>query len=602
MDVAFGKEDWMPTDAGKALLRNNRPVLAYIAGKAEAFTSKDHNFRPGDAVEKQLVVINSSRRKIGFDCGWSLGLPQPATGAREVAIEPGQQARIPLRFELPATLPPGRYVLSATANFDDGKGVAEQQADAFVINVLPAPKPVEGNAKLALFDPRGETSELLQRVGISFQKVDAATDLSAYETLVVGKHALTVDGPAPDLARVREGLRVVVFEQSSPVLERRLGFRVVEYGLRDVFARIPDHPLLAGLAPEQLRDWRGEATTVPPRIDYDSRPQHGPTTSWCGIPVSRVWRCGNRGNVASVLLEKPARGDFRPVVDGGFSLQYAPLMEYREGEGLVLFCQLDLTGRTEADPAADSVVRNVFRYVAAWKPEPRRRRRAIYAGEQAGQDHLKSCGIDPGSIDGVTLAPDDHVLVLGPGGGRKLADHKPAIERFLKGGGSLLAIGIDQSDADAVLPFKVSLKAGEHIGAFFDAPPLGSPVAGVGPADVQNRGPRQIPLVAAGATVVGDGALAFRPNEANGSGGVVFWQLPPWQLDHRRSNNLKRTYRRASFTTTRLLANLGVAGRTPLLDRFAKPSDANGSDQRWAEGLYLDAPEEWDDPYRFFRW
>jgi hypothetical protein len=23
---------------------------------------------------------------------------------------------------------------------------------------------------------------------------------------------------------------------------------------------------------------------------------------------------------------------------------------------------------------------------------------------------------------------------------------------------------------------------------------------------------------------------------------------------------------------------------------------------RWLDGLYLDTPEEWDDPYRFFRW
>ena len=24
--------------------------------------------------------------------------------------------------------------------------------------------------------------------------------------------------------------------------------------------------------------------------------------------------------------------------------------------------------------------------------------------------------------------------------------------------------------------------------------------------------------------------------------------------------------------------------------------------RRWLDGLYLDVPEEWDDPYRFFRW
>ena len=50
-------------------------------------------------------------------------------------------------------------------------------------------------------------------------------------------------------------------------------------------------------------------------------PRHGPTVQWCDIPVTRLWRCGNRGNVASVLIEKPARGDFLPILDGGYSLQ-----------------------------------------------------------------------------------------------------------------------------------------------------------------------------------------------------------------------------------------------------------------------------------------
>jgi hypothetical protein len=322
---------------------------------------------------------------------------------------------------------------------------------------------------------------------------------------------------------------------------------------------------------------------------------HGPTTRWCGIPVSRVWRCGNRGNVASVLIEKPARGDFRPIVDGGFSLQYAPLMEYRDGKGVVLFCQLDVTGRTEADPAADAVVHNLFRYVARWTPEPQRR--AVYAGNPAGREHLKACGIDAGTIGGGMLSPADDLLVVGPGAGKQLAEHKAAIETFVKQHGRVLALGIDQHDADALLPRRVTLKVGEYIGSAFQAPSLGSPLAGIGPADVRNRGPRELPLVAEGASALGGGALA-----SNDSGDLVFWQLPPWQLDYGRAYNLKRTYRRSAYTTSRLLANLGVAGRTPLLDRFARPAAADGSDKRWAEGLYLDAPEEWDDPYRFFRW
>jgi hypothetical protein len=66
--------------------------------------------------------------------------------------------------------------------------------------------------------------------------------------------------------------------------------------------------------------------------------------------------------------------------------------------------------------------------------------------------------------------------------------------------------------------------------------------------------------------------------------------------------NLKRTHRRASFLLTRLLANLGVAGETPLLERFRQPVGKLESKKRWSEGFYLDQPEEWDDPYRFFRW
>jgi beta-galactosidase len=127
--------------------------------------------------------------------------------------------------------------------------------------------------------------------------------------------------------------KVIIFEQTGEVLEKRFGFRVAEYGLRWVFNEIADHPLLAGLSEEHLKNWRGEATILPPQLKYEIRPRYGPTVQWCGIPVPRIWRCGNRGNVASALIEKPARGDFLPILEGGFGLQYATLMEYREGKG-----------------------------------------------------------------------------------------------------------------------------------------------------------------------------------------------------------------------------------------------------------------------------
>ena len=74
------------------------------------------------------------------------------------------------------------------------------------------------------------------------------------------------------------------------------------------------------------------------------------------------------------------------------------------------------------------------------------------------------------------------------------------------------------------------------------------------------------------------------------------------QFDQKKQMNLKRTFRRAACLVTRLAANLGVAGATPVLARFRSPVEAGKAEQRWLEGLYLDVPEEWDDPYRYFRW
>ncbi len=321
MDLAFERSDWVPTVAAEALLRNNGPLLAYIAGKPEAFTSKDHNFYPGETVEKQLIVINNSRETVTCNCQWSFGLARPSAGSREITVATGEQQRIPLRFELPSTRASGRYELSATFRFSTG----ETQKDSFYVDVLPRPAAPQRAAKIALFDPQGPTSKLLDALGIRYRTVDAEADLSTYDVLVVGKKALSVNGPAPDVTRVRDGLKVVLFEQTPEALEKRLGFRVAAYGLRWVFKRVPDHPVLAGVDEEHLRNWRGEATILPPRLEYKLSPQfnQAPAVRWCGIPVTRLWRCGNRGNVASVLIEKPPRGDFLPILDGGYSLSTA---------------------------------------------------------------------------------------------------------------------------------------------------------------------------------------------------------------------------------------------------------------------------------------
>jgi beta-galactosidase len=606
MDLAFEQSDWVPTADGSAILDNNGPLLAYIAGKPAAFTSKDHNFYPGERVEKQIIIINNSRETTEASYSWGLETPLTDTSDRhgQVTIATGQQARIPLLFSVPEQLPPGKHTVSAIVSFGSGR----MQADSFPIDVLSRPEagPVmaQRSGKIAIFDPKGETAALLAAIGIVPAKVEAGADLSAFDILIVGKGALTPSGPAPSLNRVRDGLKVLVFEQTGEALQKRLGFRIAEYGLRQVFPRIPDHPLLAGLTVGNLRDWRGSATLLPPRLEYTtSQTFGGPAVQWCGIEVPHVWRCGNRGNVASVLIEKPARGDFLPILDGGYALQYSPLLEYREGKGLVLFCQIDVTGRSEQEPAAETLSRNLLRYVAAWKPWAQRQ--ALYSGEPAGRRYLEFSGISLQAYAGGKPSPEQVLIVAGQG--QKLRDSAAGIADFLKAGGNLLALGLDEQEARAFLPFKVSMTRAEHTASYFQPPPASSLLTGVAPADVHNRAPRKLPLVTAGATVLGDGVLAQAEN-AN----LVFFQFPPYSIapgqegvPSSKQFNLRRTYRRTAVALSRLLANLGVSAATPLLSRFAtpvesdRPSPAQG---RWLQGLYLDQPEDWDDPYRFFRW
>ena len=117
------------------------------------------------------------------------------------------------------------------------------------------------------------------------------------------------------------------------------------------------------------------------------------------------------------------------------------------------------------------------------------------------------------------------MLVVGTGGGKDLAPHAAAIAEFLKAGGNLLALGLDDAEANSFLPAPVRTNRQEHIAAFFEPFGADSLLAGVGPADVHDRSARRLPLVSAGAAPFGDGVLA-KGQDMN----VIFCQLPPYEI------------------------------------------------------------------------
>jgi hypothetical protein len=269
------------------------------------------------------------------------------------------------------------------------------------------------------------------------------------------------------------------------------------------------------------------------------------------------------------------------------------LLEYREGKGIMLFCQVDVTARTENDPTAETLVENLLRYVGHW--EPTAHRNLIYAGESDGKTFLESLGMVIRPFDAASLQADQ-LLVLAPGAAKELGTNSTSLNDFVKNHGSILAIGLDDSELKRVLPLPVKTKNSEHISTYFAPFGMKSAFAGIGPADVHNRDPRKFPLISSGAEIVGDGILA-KANRAE----IVFVQMAPWQFPANQQGT-RRTFRRAAAMLNQVVANLGAAGATPLLKRFSQPVDPLKKEHRWLEGFYLDQPEEWDDPYRFFRW
>ena len=338
--------EFEPTVLGEAFLRWNQPLIGYIGGGPARVTEKGHNFVPGETVEKQLVILNDSRRRVICRYRWHVEPSEtPSTG--EVLVEPGTKQLVPVRFPMPAaqTGRQGASDCAIVASFDFGDG--NVQSDTFALDAVQPVTDRPQQSNIAVFDPKGLTVALLEKLGVGFKQIDAAADLSPCDVLVLGREAVSPKGRLPDLARVKDGLKVLVFEQTAEAPVRSVG--VPDQRARDAQSIRP-HPLASGLGGTRPAAC-GTTGAVPPRSHHPtwtSRKRRRTTRPGSGASFenTRVWRCGNHGNVASVLIEKPSRGSFLPLLDCGFDLQYCPLLEYREGLGRILFCQLDVTGRT----------------------------------------------------------------------------------------------------------------------------------------------------------------------------------------------------------------------------------------------------------------
>lgn len=555
------------TRRGRTFQRWNMPECAFIGGDG-VFTDKRHLYRAGDEARKTLVILNDRRvpATVRYRAVLTANGAEPMQGnivEGEMEVPAGSRRDVPVAFSLPAGLTNG----SIEAQFDFGNGV--RQSDAFAITVIPEAQPATPE-KLLLYDPKGLTTATFDRLGIPYQATDLKAPLPPRARIVIGRESLT-----PELFRSRivplfdvRG-RALIFEQTAETLSA-LGFRVQRHGLRQVFANYRGDTL-PELDPALLRDWSGESTLLSPYNDLPPIASDYVREDWAGFIHTRVWRCRQRGTVSSVLPEKPQRGDWRALVDGGFALEYAPLLEQRAGKGCVTWCQLDVTGRTVPDPAADEIIKDLVAAIGrdihgGIKPRALSHE-AFLLGRALSldfeQDFKANVAADPARR-----------IYLATTGSEKPEDLTAQVEA----GARVLCLGFraDEVAAWSPVPLAMTPTNGCYASAIAEPP---KELNGLTAADWMWHGSLDFDAFT---EPVPDGNEAFRVVR-HGKGAYIFWQTPPAVIDETARPYLRITKRHAWLMLSRLLANLGCGNE--------------------ATGIgYFDAPISDDDPYRYYRW
>lgn len=367
-----------------------------------------------------------------------------------------------------------------------------------------------------------------------------------------------------------EGGTVIIFGQQRSVLESN-GFRSAHVVARRAFPVQTQvtHPLIEGLSAEDFRDWNGSGTLIPARDVslYNSRAN----------PYWVHW--GNDGSVSSAVIEKPHYSNLTPILECEFDLQYTPLMESRSGNGAIVWCTLDVEGRTVKEPVADIVLKRLLEY----QPIPISVRTTYYVGNNA-TDIAMLNSMNVTYTQQTTLPAAANALAII---GRDTNAGSLDLAGFISGGGNVFIMG---DNAATKLGFGFVTNVKFH--GSFDLPDWDE-CAGLSASDVRLRVDisRSVLNTAPANGSVGAGGLLGR--YADGTGKALIIRLLPDQLGANQSSNsyLRFSKWRNSRTVAQCLTNLGA--------EFHQATSYYNADYI---SEFVPNVDDRDDPYRNHQW
>jgi len=600
-----------------ALDEINTSTLAWIAGPARAYTAKDHHFRPGEKIEKQMVLINDTRQAQRFTATWAANVAgtELSQGQAEGSLAPSEIRFIPFHVIAPAVEAGGRADGQLTLRTTIGDA---QQQDSFAFRLYGEDQ--AGSDPIALVDPNGSAATMLGKLGYRTQPWNGAPA----PLVVVGRNALQRDATlaARLEVHVRSGGRALVIAQDPEWVTRCWGWRVCPKVARRVFP-IPSATLqspLSGLDSEDLRDWTGSSTLIEGYPEYVGNYLRGNEREQ---PYAG-WHWGNRGGVSSAAIEKPHRSAWRPLLECEFDLAYTPLMELDYGRGRLMVCTLDLEDHLLEDPAARGVAGRVVDY-ALHSPLMPRLSNVVYFGGASGAAWLDKIGVS--YLPSATLNTRAELLLVGPDA---VCDNN-ALTAYLEKGGK--AFFLPRSEAQGCLGATLQPAPAGFAGS--QSAPEWPEARGLSASDLRWRSYLDAApwVLSAGAEIGADGLIG---RKTVGRGVAIFCQIDPEAFHADDKTYFRYTRWRATHAVAQVLANLGAsfgadgqvfhplnAGTAQLGSLVGPNGDRSGpqatgprSDAEESNDSKLKGPQALgyyhpdyrtdfqmgDNPYRYYRW
>lgn len=490
--------------AMETLEKVDGPTLAWITGPEEAFTAKDHNFYAGQKIRKQIVLINDDRKTLSYNFHWeaSLGQKLLAKGEKKGRIEPATNLFFPIEIPLPAKLPSykveGKILLKARIG-------DYEHSDVFSFRAFQQIS--KRKEEIWLFDPVGETSNLLEKLGYDVKLIKENLP-PGVSRIVIGRKVLSHNFKLPfDLRNfLQNGGRALVMSQDPEWFRQYLGLRVARHLSRRVFVVNSSHQAVKGLDDEDLRDWNGISKLVEeyPEYPMEQIPPYG-------------WHWGNRGAITSAAIEEPHRSGWRPILECEFDLAYSPLMELNYGKGLLILCTLDLEDHALLDPACNRLTYQLIEYLQKGEIDFRKEQKVIYIGGEKWARLLNFLGVNY-QMDN-DLNREAGLVIIGSDA--KIDEEK--LREYIENGGKVLFLPRENPEA----PLGVKLaKNGRFLGSL--NVPSWEECSGLSPSDLHWRADYSAWLITGGCEVGADGLLG---RVKIGKGVAIYSQIDPFRFN-----------------------------------------------------------------------